>query len=397
MKRRTFIQTIAAAALTANGASAVQRQTQKAHVPDILTYLNRQITPAAAAQSAAQSVAQKNGQKNGQSKTGQNKTGKLGEGDIFWSVMWPYMYTVGKAEGTVGNSLGLNPYQIIYTYDTFENFDDHPRRAYPILDADGRPTGKVSDAAGWPQFISTTWDTTRQKHPFWYDGPSFQAANQDLGFLYLHQDTGAHGVLMAGVTIDPPTQRLTVSYEKFMQAISLDSQQWASLPGANIGEATGQHTRPKWWLWSQFQWALWKQMGYRRSIVHPIGTDKRVTSKMGYQAWRGATHWGQDFACQKGTEIRAPEDGRVTLTGYEPKGGYYLSFRPFAQPELDVIFRHCLHKSAVALNTPVKAGILMGHAGNSGQSTTAPHAHIEVTVDGQHIDPHYYLGMSQWF
>ena len=56
MKRRTFIQTIAAAALTANGASAVQRQTQKAHVPDILTYLNRQITPAAAAQSAAQSA-----------------------------------------------------------------------------------------------------------------------------------------------------------------------------------------------------------------------------------------------------------------------------------------------------------------------------------------------------
>ena len=38
---------------------------------------------------------------------------------------------------------------------------------------------------------------------------------------------------MAGVQVEPLTQHLTVSYEAFMQAIALDSQQWASLPGAN--------------------------------------------------------------------------------------------------------------------------------------------------------------------
>jgi len=385
MRRRHFLHTTAAAALTAVlTPSAIQlaRRWRGDPVPDILAYIDRQMVPAAAAQAAAANA---------------DELGKLGDGDIFWSVMWPYMYAVGKAEGTVENALGIDPYQVIYTYDSFSDFSDHPRRAHPILDAHGRPTGKVSDAAGWPQFISTTWDLTVQANDFWYDGPAFGPANQDLGFLYLHRDTGAHAALMAGVTVDPLTQHLTVAHSAFVQAIALDSREWASLPGANIGAATGQHTRPQWWLWTQFQWGLWKQMGYRRQIVHPIGADHPLTSPIGYQAWRGTTHWGQDFGCDIGTPIVAPEEGRVTLTGYEPKGGFFLSFRPTVQPELEIIFRHCSGLSAVAVDTAVKAGAVIGRTGNSGTSTTAPHAHIEVTVDGQHIDPHYYLGMSQWF
>ena len=386
MRRRKFLLLATAAVLTpAVLAPDVLKRAlsvRMAKAPNILAYLDQQITPAAAAQGVAERG---------------SGLGKLGKGDIFWSVMWPYMYTVGKAEGTVDNSLGIDPYTVIYTYDRFDDFSDHPRRAHPILDANGRPTGLSSDAAGWPQFLSSTWDGVRAKNDFWYDGPAFQPANQDLGFLYLHRDTGGHAALMAGVNIEPKTQRLSVSYDAFMQAIALDSTQWASLPGADIGKATGQHTRPKWWLWTQFQWALWEQMGYRRSIVHPIGADKQLTSAMGYQAWRGAIHWGQDFSAKSGTAIVAPEAGQLILTGYEPKGGYYLSFRPAAQPELEVIFRHCLGKSVVPMDVPVKAGELIGYTGNSGESTTAPHAHIEVTVDGQHIDPHYYLGMSQWF
>lgn len=387
MRRRTFLFRTLATALTAGG--AWQRFYQTNHrKPDVLAYLDQQLTPAAAAQSAANKHKEA---------TLSGNYGKLGKGDIFWSVMWAYMYTVGSAEGTVGNRWGLNPYQIIYTYDTFNSFDDHPRRPHPILDKDGKLTGKVSDAAGWPQFISTTWDETRAANPFWYDGPAFQPANQDLGFLYLHRDTGGHAALMSGVHVEPKTQHLTVSSEAFMNAISADSLQWASLPGADIGESTGQNARPKWWLWTQFQWALWEQMGYRRHITHPIGREKALTSAMGYQEWRGTTHWGQDFKSEIGTAIVAPEDGVITLTGYEPNGGYYISFRPTAQPELDIIFRHCLGKSLVALNRPVKAGQLIGRTGNSGTATTAPHAHIEVTVDGQHINPHYYLGMNTWF
>jgi hypothetical protein len=99
MKRREFMSAGIAAALTVG---ALRKMRQVTRAPDILTYLDRQITPAAAAQAAAQ-----------------NTSGKLNEGDIFWSVMWPYMYTVGCAEGTVENSLGLDPYQLIYTYDSF--------------------------------------------------------------------------------------------------------------------------------------------------------------------------------------------------------------------------------------------------------------------------------------
>ena len=385
MKRRTFIKQLAlasatVAALRATLPSAISLYQRRTHT-NLLAYLDRQLTPAAAAQEAASKA----------------QYGKLSKGDIFWSAVWPYMYAVGSAEGTVENAYGIDPYKVIYTYDSFEDFSDHPRRAHPILDSHGYPTGQVSDAAGWPQFISTTWDGLRKQNPFWYDGPSFSPANQDLGFLYLHRDSGAHSALMAGVHVDALTQRLTVNYEAFAQAIALDSQHWASLPGADIGAATGQHTRPLWWLWTQYQWGLWKQMGYRRRILHPIGVSQPLTSPMGYQAWRGKTHYGQDFACPRGSPIVAPEDGTVTLTGYEPEGGYYLSFTPTAQPELAVIFRHCQGESAVAVDQPVKAAALIGHTGDSGQSTTGPHAHIEVTVGGHHIDPHYYLGMSQWF
>ena len=207
MRRRHFLHTTAAAALTAVlTPSAIQlaRRWRGDPVPDILAYIDRQMVPAAAAQAAAANA---------------DELGKLGDGDIFWSVMWPYMYAVGKAEGTVENALGIDPYQVIYTYDSFSDFSDHPRRAHPILDAHGRPTGKVSDAAGWPQFISTTWDLTVQANDFWYDGPAFGPANQDLGFLYLHRDTGAHAALMAGVTVDPLTQHLTVAHSAFVQAI----------------------------------------------------------------------------------------------------------------------------------------------------------------------------------
>ena len=378
MKRRSFLQLMAAATVTGTSAAVLHQRYQQSHSPDILRFIDRQLTPAAAAQGAAKKVGH----------------AKLTEGDIFWSVMWPYMYMVGAAEGTVENVHGLDPYKVIYTYDTFEDFSDHPRRAHPILDRYGRPTGKVSDASGWPQFISTTWDEVVRDNPIWYDGPAFSPANQDLGFLYLHRDTGAHAALMKGVHVDSRTQRLTVAYNALMQAISLDSTRWASLPGANIGADTDQDTRPKWWLWTKFQWALWKQMGYRRAITHPIGAGKTLTSDMGYQAWRGATHWGQDFACAEGTAITAPEYGRVTLTGYEPKGGYYLSFQPNAQPELAVIFRHCEGKSVVATGDPVAEGALIGRTGNSGERTSGAHAHIEVTVDGQHIHPRYYLGVT---
>ncbi|MEO1396101.1 MAG: M23 family metallopeptidase [Cyanobacteria bacterium J06634_5] len=380
MRRRDLLALVLLSAGSTMSANAIRHR----HAREWLALLDRQITPAAAAAITA-------------NKTQAGGTGKLGKGDIFWSVMWPYMHTVGQAEGTVGNPFGMSPYQVIYTYDQFDDFSDHPRRAHPILDKDGQPTGKVSDAAGWPQFISTTWDQIVRENDFWYDGPAFQPANQDLGFLYLHRDTGGHAALMAGVQVNALTQRLTVTYDAFTKAISLDSHQWASLPGANIGADTGQHTRPLWWLWSKFQWALWGQMGYRRRIVHPLDTPKKMTAPMGYQRWRKATHWGQDFESTVGSPIVAPEAGAVTLSGHEPKGGYYLSFHPAAQPELALICRHCQQSSVVAVNTPVEAGALIGRTGNSGRSTTGPHAHIEVTVDGHHIDPHYYLGMSQWF
>ena len=139
--------------------------------PDMLSYLDRQLTPAAAAQTAADNVSKTLARPASWAKA-------ISSGQSCGPTCTPWAEP--KERSTT--AFGIDPYKVIYTYDQFEDFSDHPRRAHPILDAHGQPTGKVSDASGWPQFISTTWDKTVADNPFWYDGPIFQPANQDLAF-----------------------------------------------------------------------------------------------------------------------------------------------------------------------------------------------------------------------
>ena len=77
MRRRELLLLASAAVLAPDVLKRVM-PSRMASAPDVLTYLDRQIMPAAAAKGAADRVSDGAGY------------GKLGEGDIFWSVMWPY-------------------------------------------------------------------------------------------------------------------------------------------------------------------------------------------------------------------------------------------------------------------------------------------------------------------
>lgn len=110
--------------------------------------------------------------------------------------------TIARTEGTdrsIGDGLRTG-YDIIFTFDRFSDFSDHPRR----LRCSG---GLCSDAAGRYQFLSTTWDGLGL--------PNFEPAQQDLGAVELIRRRRALKLVEAGRVTDA------------LQSLSFE---WASLP-----------------------------------------------------------------------------------------------------------------------------------------------------------------------
>jgi muramidase (phage lysozyme) len=110
--------------------------------------------------------------------------------------------TIARTEGT-DRSTGdgqRTGYNIIFTFDRFTDFSDHPRKI--------RCSGSLcSDAAGRYQFLSTTWDGLGLS--------SFQPSQQDLGAIELIKRRRALNLVEAG--------RITEA----LQSLSFE---WASLP-----------------------------------------------------------------------------------------------------------------------------------------------------------------------
>lgn len=111
-----------------------------------------------------------------------------------------------------------------------------------------------------------------------------------------------------------------------------------------------------------------------------------VTSQFGARrGWR--MHEGLDIASCVGTPIVAPGSGLVTYVGY--KGGYGYTFKIDHGYGIQTVHAHC-SKIFVQEGDRVKRGALMAHVGNTG-SSTGPHLHYEVRVDGVPVNPMRYL------
>jgi muramidase (phage lysozyme) len=334
-----------------------------------------------------------------------NSSEQLSPAALYWLTTEPFISMLALGEGTHPEHPAMikagitDPYRVIYSYAQAKNYEDHPRRSMPIYDANGNIVD-WSDAAGLGQFLSTTYDGLHDIHSQWCEGEQyFSPCNQDQALLYLHSDTGADAALQSGVKVDG-NNHITVSYDAFRRAVYLDSSQWASFPGYEIGKSTGQRNLEYWELWTIYQWQLWKRLGYLRPIQHPVPKYKNaISSRAGDRTINGvtSTHYGQDHSTPAGTPVLAPEYGTVTDTGYEPNGGYYSVFTPTAYPELELVSRHLQKENRLPAGREVKPGEPMAFTGNSGEHTTGDHWHCEVLVDGGYIDPYYYLGMASWY
>jgi len=98
-------------------------------------------------------------------------------------------------------------------------------------------------------------------------------------------------------------------------------------------------------------------------------------------------HKGMDIAAAIGTPVVAPGDGAVLFAGEMEGGGFGVTIDH--QGGLVTSYGH-LRDTAVAKGQTVARGQLLGHVGDSGQST-GPHLHYETRLGGVPVNPVRYI------
>ncbi len=102
---------------------------------------------------------------------------------------------------------------------------------------------------------------------------------------------------------------------------------------------------------------------------------------------RRAFHRGLDISARRGTPVLAPADGVVVFTGRN--GGLGKTVRVAHGFGFTTIYGH-LDTVSVEPGDEIRRGGEIGTLGSSGRST-GPHLHYEVHVDGQAVNPLYYM------
>lgn len=102
---------------------------------------------------------------------------------------------------------------------------------------------------------------------------------------------------------------------------------------------------------------------------------------------RSSRHTGLDIAAKTGTPIKVVADGTVTFA--QKSGSYGNLVKVDHGNSVETWYAHT-SKMYVKPGEKVKAGDIIAAVGSTGNSTGA-HLHLEVRVNGQHINPQKYL------
>lgn len=102
---------------------------------------------------------------------------------------------------------------------------------------------------------------------------------------------------------------------------------------------------------------------------------------------RSSAHTGLDIAASIGTPIKVVADGTVTSASYSGSYGYLVKVDH--GNGVETWYAHT-SKMYVKAGQEVKAGDVIAAVGNTGNST-GPHLHLEVRINGEHVNPQKYL------
>ena len=133
--------------------------------------------------------------------------------------------------------------------------------------------------------------------------------------------------------------------------------------------------------------------GNRQAFGNPFDTSwlGMVTSGYGYRVHpitgEKDLHRGVDLAAAEGTPIKAIQDGRVVSAG--ESGSYGLCVVIEDENGYQSRYAHCSGLS-VTTGQEVKRGDVIATVGSTGQST-GPHLHLEVMLNGEYLNPYYFV------
>lgn len=102
---------------------------------------------------------------------------------------------------------------------------------------------------------------------------------------------------------------------------------------------------------------------------------------------RVSTHTGLDIAAKTGTPINVVADGTVTFAARN--GAYGNLVKIDHGNGVETWYAHT-SKMYVKIGQKVKAKDVIAAVGNTGNST-GPHLHLEVRINGKHVNPQQYL------
>lgn len=125
--------------------------------------------------------------------------------------------------------------------------------------------------------------------------------------------------------------------------------------------------------------------GIKLAYVPVTGT---ITSRYGVSSRiRSSDHTGLDIAAPKGTPIKVVASGTVTSASYQ--GSYGNLVKVDHGNGLETWYAHT-SEMYVSQGQKVEAGAVIATVGSTGNST-GPHLHLEIRIDGQHVNPQNYL------
>ena len=120
--------------------------------------------------------------------------------------------------------------------------------------------------------------------------------------------------------------------------------------------------------------------------VTPI--EGTITSRYGANSRiRKSTHTGLDIAATKGTPIKVVAAGTVIAASYD--GSYGKLVKVDHGNGVETWYAHT-SKMYVKVGEQVEAGDVIAAVGSTGNST-GPHLHLEIRVNGEHVNPQNYL------
>ena len=113
-----------------------------------------------------------------------------------------------------------------------------------------------------------------------------------------------------------------------------------------------------------------------------------ITSRYGESSrLRQSTHTGLDISATTGTEIKAVASGTVICAKYS--GSYGNLVKIDHGNGVETWYGHT-SKMYVKVGQEVKAGDVIAAVGSTGNST-GPHLHLEIRINGTHVNPQKYL------